>query len=84
MIKSVKCGECNHDVVVPEDKDRGHGFALHLVECDKCGATAGGGNGGTGEITTWMSARSRSRALAEIHAQECDAFNNEFYGRGNW
>ena len=81
---TVKCGECGNDVAMPMDEGRPAMYALHLVECEECGATAAGGNAATGEVTSWMSARARSRATAALHAMECDAFNNEFYGRGNW
>tara|TARA_R100000278_G_C5430588_1_gene149962 strand:- start:188 stop:448 length:261 start_codon:yes stop_codon:yes gene_type:complete len=82
--KIIKCGLCDANVIVPEDTERGFGFALHLIECEVCGATCGGGNGLSGEVSRWVSVKQTNRAMASIHAMEMDAFNNEFYGRGNW
>ena len=34
--KIIKCGLCDANVIVPEDTERGFGFALHLIECEVC------------------------------------------------
>jgi hypothetical protein len=82
--KIVKCGLCDADVIVPEDMETGFGFALHLVECEACGATCGGGNASSGNVSSWISAKQMNRAMAQLRAMEIDAFNNNFHGRGNW
>ncbi|WP_339803423.1 hypothetical protein [uncultured Marinobacter sp.] len=72
------CGSCLPVPIVD------HGFDVCGVECPDCGRMSTGGNGRTGIVDGWITAKSAAQSQAAFEAQQFDVDMNEWYGRGNW
>ena len=60
------------------------GYDVCDVECHACGRLSTGGNGRTGEVNGWATAREAAQSQASYEALQFDSDMNEWYGRGNW
>jgi len=60
------------------------GYDVCGVECHNCGRLSTGGNGRTGEVDGWVTAKEAAQSQASYEAMQFDVDMNEWYGRGNW
>ena len=78
------CGQTLNVPVIEYEFSGKDEYDVCGVECHECGSRSDGGNGITGEVSGWMSAKEIDQCEAWSRATQTDIDNNEFFGRGEW